>query len=138
MQKIEWEMPRYRQKETMLIIPDKKDLDQLISATQSKRMAAFLQCLKETFADPGEILKIEWREIKDNIITINNPVKGHLSGQCKISNWPIAMLNRLPKKQQANFPCFLQINRSMLSLIKEKNSSKTAKSPTVKHNIQVV
>lgn len=47
-------------------IHNKKDLDLLIS-TASKRMATFLQGLKVTFADPGEILRLEWVDLKDNI-----------------------------------------------------------------------
>jgi hypothetical protein len=33
--------------------------------------------LKETFADPGEDLAIEWQEIANNVVTINHPVKDH-------------------------------------------------------------
>lgn len=69
----------------------------MISASQSKRMTAFLQCLKETFADPGEILALEWEEIKENIITIAHPCKGHYPGQYDVSNSLISLLNRLPK-----------------------------------------
>ena len=57
MQGIQWNMPTYRQEETTLYIHDEKDLDILISVA-SRRMATFLQCLKETFADPGEILRL--------------------------------------------------------------------------------
>ena len=80
MEGITWTKPRYRQEETVLYVPDEKDIDALISFAHSKRMAAFLQCLKETFADPGEILRLEWRDIKDNVIMIAHPVKGHLAG----------------------------------------------------------
>ena len=41
-------------------------------------MATFLQCLKETYADPGEILALRWIDVSGNIITINRPVEGHL------------------------------------------------------------
>ena len=51
MEDITWTKPRYKQEETVLYVPDEKDLDALISSTQSKRMAAFLQTLKETYAD---------------------------------------------------------------------------------------
>jgi hypothetical protein len=44
------------------VVPDEKDLDLLISSA-SKRMATFLMCLKETFADP-EILHSEWIDLK--------------------------------------------------------------------------
>lgn len=67
-------------------------------------MATFLQCLKETFADPGEVLRIESEDIKGNIITINHPVKGHLSGKIEVSAKLIAMLNALPKNSKRVFP----------------------------------
>ena len=47
MENIQWEMPHYKQKETLLECPDEKDLDALINAAQSKTMAAFLQTLKK-------------------------------------------------------------------------------------------
>ena len=96
-------MPRYQIEETLPFVPDEKELDQLISSCRSRRMAAFLQCLKETFADPGEILKLRWKDISDNVITIT-PVKGHLPGQAKISGRLVAMLNALPKTSQYVFP----------------------------------
>jgi len=67
-------------------------------------MAAFLQCLKETYADPGEVLGLRWIDISGNIITINKPVKGHLPGQIQVSNKLIAMLNSLPKTSERIFP----------------------------------
>jgi integrase len=100
-----WERPRYRQQDSEIYVPDEKDLDQLIAATHSKRMAALLQCLKETFADPGEILRLEWKDIKDNVISINHPVKGHLSGKIEVSTRLIAMLEALPKTQNLSFLC---------------------------------
>jgi len=103
MQDIEWNMPVYRQGETTLNIHNEKDLDLLISAA-SRRMATFLQCLKETFADPGEILRAEWLDLKDNVFSINHPVKGHLPGKYELSPRLVAMLNALPQKDKRIFP----------------------------------
>jgi len=58
MLKIQWDAPKYRQEETLPFIAEESELDSLISACRSRRMAAFLQFLKETFADPGEALRI--------------------------------------------------------------------------------
>jgi integrase len=102
--KIEWTPPKYKQEETLPFVPDEKELDQLIAACKSRRMAAFLQTLKETYADPGEILKLEWKDISGNIITINNPVKGHKAGRIQVSNKLIAMINNLPKTSTRVFP----------------------------------
>jgi integrase len=108
MENISWNPPRYKQQDSEIFVPDEKHLDQLISATRSKRLAAFLQCLKETFADPGEILKLEWIDVKDNVISINHPVKGHLSGRMQVSNRLITILNALPKDSKRIFPMSYQ------------------------------
>ncbi len=104
MEGIQWQPPRYKQRNSEIYVPDETDLDQLIASTHSKRMSAFLQCLKETFADPGEVLKLEWKDIKDNVISINHPVKGHLSGRIEVSAKLISMLNALPKNSKLVFP----------------------------------
>jgi integrase len=103
MQGIKWNMPIYHQEETTLYIPEEKDLDLLISAA-SRRMATYLQCLKETFADPREILRTEWIDLKNNVLSINHPVKGHLPGKYEITPKLTAMLNALPRKDKRIFP----------------------------------
>jgi len=102
--KIQWTPPKYKQKETLPWVPTETELDQLISASRSRRLTAFLQALKETYADPGEILRLEWKDITKNILTINAPVKGHNPGKMKISNKLLAMLNSLPKTSTRVFP----------------------------------
>jgi integrase len=102
MQSITWNMPTYRQEETTLYIHDEKDLDILISVA-SRRMATFLLCLKETFADPGEILRLEWIDLKEDVLSINHPVKGHLPGKYQISPRLTAMINALPRKDKRIF-----------------------------------
>jgi integrase len=104
MEKIAWQKPQYKQEDAIVFVPDEKELDQLIASTQSRRMATFLQCLKETFADPGEILRLKWLNLHENILTINEPVKNHLPGQTKISNKLQAMLNALPRDSEKIFP----------------------------------
>ena len=117
MEKIEWTRPKYRQNDAIVFVPDEKELDQLIAACHSKRMATFLQCLKETFADPTEILRVKWIDLHENILTINYPVKRHLPGQSTISNKLVLMLNALPRKSERIFAtnystireCFLAV-----------------------------
>lgn len=55
MNKMTWDRPTYRQEEIIPFIPEETELDQLIAASHSKRMAAYLQTLKETFADPEKL-----------------------------------------------------------------------------------
>jgi len=116
---MEWMPPRYVQEEILPFIPEEKELDQLIAACKSRRMAAYLQTLKETFADPSEALRLRWTDISGNVVTINRPVKRHNPRQLKVSNKLIAMLNALPKTSERIFPmkykstasCFLTVRR---------------------------
>jgi integrase len=103
MQKLSWEKPKYTQEETLPFVPDETELDMLIAGCRSRRMSTFLQTLKETYADPGEALRLRWIDISGNTITINKPVKGHLPRQLQVSNRLIAMLNSLPKTSESIF-----------------------------------
>jgi integrase len=116
---IHWDMPTYKQEEALPFVPEEKELDQLIAACRSKRMAAFLQCLKETYADPGEALGLRWIDIKGNAVTINAPVKGHYPGDMPVSNRLLAMFDVLPKTSELIFPtkyrnmldCYCQVRK---------------------------
>ncbi|HJW66115.1 MAG TPA: hypothetical protein VJ507_04945, partial [Candidatus Bathyarchaeia archaeon] len=102
MRGMRWSRPVYRQSEITIDVPDEKDLDLLISRGR-KKMAAFLLCLKETYADPGEILGCEWSDLKGNVLSINHPVKGHLPGKNELSQRLVMMLNSLPHKSKRIF-----------------------------------
>jgi integrase/ribosomal protein L37AE/L43A len=104
MLKISWEPPKYKQEETIPFIPDEAELDCLISACRSRRLAAYLQCLKETFGDPSEVLRIRWIDVDGNAIKINFPVKGHNPRVLQVSNKLLSMLNSLPKMHERIFP----------------------------------
>jgi len=64
---------------------------------------SFLSCLKETFADPSEILHVEWGDLQENILSINHPCKGHLPGKVELTPQLTRMLNALPKKNKRIF-----------------------------------
>ena len=121
MLKITWQMPTYRQEEILPFIPDERELDALICGARSKRLAAYLQCLKETFADPSEALRLRWIDVSDNVITINRPVKNHNPRQLQVSNKLLAMLHALPKDSELIFPttyrniaiCFINVRRKV-------------------------
>ena len=72
----------------------------------SRRLAAYLQTLKETFADPGEALRLRWIDVdfSNSTITINQPVEGHRPGRLKISSKLVVILNTLPKTSERIFP----------------------------------
>ena len=125
---LSWSRPRYKQEETLPFIPEEGELDQLVAAARSRRMAAYLQTLKETFADPGEGLRIEWKDIAGNVIAINHPVKGHRPRALEVSNKLIAMLNCVPHKSELVFPtsygvmvgCYCQLRRHVAEATKNE------------------
>ncbi|NLF87803.1 hypothetical protein GX563_03155, partial [Candidatus Bathyarchaeota archaeon] len=130
MQKMTWERPKngegYKQNEIIPFIPEETELDQLIAAAQSKRMAAYLQTLKETYTDPGEALPIEWNtDIVGNLITIRHPVKNHRPRTLEVSQKLIAMLNALPRYSKRVFDCkyasievaFIRLRNALLQLL---------------------
>ena len=103
MNKMSWERPYYKQEEIIPFVPEESEIDQLIAAAQSHRMATFLQTLKETFADPGEGLAIERKDIAGIVININHPVKDHRPRGLKVSDKLIAMINMLPHTSERIF-----------------------------------
>jgi len=104
MENLTWEPPRYRKREKLPWIPHEKELDQLMMAC-GKVMGTFLQGLKETGADPGELCRIRWIDIdeKRKTIAINHPVKGHNARIIKVSKELIERLKLLPKKSERVF-----------------------------------
>jgi len=121
MLELKWSPPKLRQEEHLPWIPDEKELDALIVFCQSKLMRTYLQTLKETFADPGEALRLRWLDVAEsnNTITINQPVKNHNPRQLRVSSNLIAMLNLLPKTSDLIFPrTYDSISQSFLEMRK--------------------
>jgi len=98
MENLKWEKPRYKPEQTLPFIPTEKEIDQLTMGCGMK-MRAFLKGLKETGADPGELLAVEWEDIDftRNKITINHPVKGHNPRILNVSDEWLRMVSRLPR-----------------------------------------
>jgi integrase len=99
-----WNPPRYKAPDKLPFIPLESELDQLITTT-GKRMSIFLQGLKETGADPGELFAIKWIDInpENRTLAINYPVKGHKARILNVSSDYISRLNTLPKKSEQVF-----------------------------------
>ena len=78
MEGLTWSPPRYKHRSKKPFIPLETELDQLIAGCGPKT-ATFLQGLKDTGADPGELWRIEWTDLdlERKKVTINHPVKGH-------------------------------------------------------------
>ena len=80
-----------------LFIPTENEIDQLIGGT-NRRMATFLQLLKETGVRCGEASQLLWTDLDtvDGSIIVT-PEKGSNTRKLKISTKLTAMLNELPK-----------------------------------------
>ena len=102
MKKIQLDKPTYHQNDADVPLIDEKDLDLLIAASR-KKLRAFLSCLKQTFADPSEILNCDWIDLKGNTLCIKHPVKGHLPGKYELTPQLLAWLNAFPHKSKRIF-----------------------------------
>ena len=99
-----WNPPKYRVNEKLPFIPLESEIDQLISSA-NKRLATFLQLLKETAMRAGEAWSIRWIDIDfaNNMIRLNTPEKHSNPRVFKVSNKLLAMLNQLPKRNEKIF-----------------------------------
>jgi len=104
MEELTWKKPRYKHEQKIPFVPLEQEINQLIAGC-GKKMAVFLQGLKETGADPGELWHVEWKDvdIARRVVTINHPVKGHNPRTLPISKEWIAMLERLPVTSERIF-----------------------------------
>jgi len=90
-----------RQPQKLPWIPLEREVDEL-TAGSSRKVATFLQLLKETGARSGEAWRLKWIDIdmEHGIVTYNLPEKGSNPRQFKVSQKLIAMLNMMPKTSQ--------------------------------------
>jgi len=49
-------------------------------------------------------LACEWIDLKNNVLSINHPVKVHYPGKYELSMHLVQMLNALPRKSKRIFP----------------------------------
>jgi len=89
----------FKQRSKIPWIPFEQDIDTLIHAC-SRKVSVFLQVLKESGARSGEIFKLKWKDVdlERKFITINEPEKGSLPRQSKISSKLATMLETLPRQ----------------------------------------
>jgi integrase len=99
-----WEKPKCTLEQKIPFIPTEQEINSLIAGS-SKKLAAFLQLLKETAMRAGEAVRLEWTDIdfERRIITLNKPEKRSNPRMWKVSNELIAMLKNLPKINQKVF-----------------------------------
>ena len=97
MQQLKWNPPLINRIRKLPFIPTENEIDQLIGGC-NRRMATFLQLLKETGVRCGEasqLLLIDVDTVNGSISV--TPEKGSNARKLKISNKLAAMLNELPK-----------------------------------------
>jgi integrase len=90
---------KFKQSSKIPWIPFEEDIDSLIHAC-SRKVSVFLQALKESGARSGEIFKLKWIDVdlERKFISINEPEKGSLPRQFKISEKLATMLETLPRQ----------------------------------------
>jgi integrase len=99
-----WKMPKFKKEERIPFIPTEAEIDHLITGTNSKRLATFLQTGKEAGARCGELTKLQWIDIniEQKAISIT-PEKGSNQRVLSISDKLINMLNAIPKTSDLVF-----------------------------------
>jgi integrase len=103
MEGLSWERPRYKQEEALPHIPTEEELTQLITGA-GKKVGTFIQGLKDTGADPGELAKLRWIDVNEGNRTVNiRPVKGHNPRILKVSGEFIRRLQTMPKESEYIF-----------------------------------
>jgi len=98
-----WSKPSYCGESTIPFIPTEQELDGLIACV-GKKMACYLQLLKDTGARCGEISSLKWADIDFENKTVRvKGEKGSYSRMLPISNKAVEMLKNLPKTGERVF-----------------------------------
>ena len=93
-----WDPPKYKRVDKLPFIPTEQELDALIAGC-GKKMAAFLQLLKETGIRAGEAWNLKWTDLDVQSQTIRvTPEKGSEPRILRISSKCLSMIQSLPKK----------------------------------------
>jgi integrase/transposase-like protein len=101
MEGLSWKRPHYVQPERLPFVPTEAELDQLI-ASCGKKLSVFLQGLKDTGADPGELAALEPTDINAENRTVQiRPVKRHNPRVLKVSREFINRLQTLKSYQMS-------------------------------------
>jgi len=116
---LNWNPPKYRVTRKLPFIPTENEINQLIAGFKRKT-ATFLQMLKETMARAGEVWKLEWIDLNNDIITINAPEKGSYPRQFRLSENLTSILKNLPKKDTRIFGPQTNLNNFRGNFIKRR------------------
>jgi integrase/predicted RNA-binding Zn-ribbon protein involved in translation (DUF1610 family) len=118
-----WIKPKCQVTQKFPFIPTEKELDDLIAASR-KKLAAFLQTLKETAMRSGEAKLLKWLDIDSErcIITLNDPEKNSNPRMFKVTATLIQMINALPKINEYVFTTSLRSMKTTLQKTRERLS----------------
>jgi len=99
-----WVPPIYHKTESLPFIPLESEVDQLVAGC-GKKVATYLQTLKETAMRPREAWRLKWVDVDSErrLISLNKPEKNSNPRMWKVSEKLMVMLNRLPKKSEYIF-----------------------------------
>ena len=110
---LSWDKPKcHVPKKLPAFIPLESEIDALIAGS-NKRLACFLQTLKETGMRAGEAFRLKWTDIdfERRLIILNTPEKGSNPRIWRVSSKLIEMLKALPRNSERIFP-----NKTLASL----------------------
>ncbi|MCD6241393.1 site-specific integrase [Candidatus Bathyarchaeota archaeon] len=110
---LSWDKPKCKvPKKLPSFIPMESEIDTLIAGS-NKKLACFLQIIKETGMRAGEAFRLKWTDIdfERRLIVLNEPEKGSNPRVWKISNKLVEMLKSLPRHGERVFP-----NKTLASL----------------------
>ena len=100
-----WVKPRFTREDKPFFLPTETEIEQLISKSRLK-MSVFLQLLKETGADSGEVWKLRWIDFNvENCTVALTPTKNHNARTLKISCHCASRLLSLPRRNERVFAC---------------------------------
>ena len=101
---ITWDKPKTKINRIIPFIPKEEEIDALIAGS-GKKLATYLQLLKETGMRSGEATRLKWTDIDEErrIMILNTPEKGSHPRIWKITAKLMNMLNALPRKNQYIF-----------------------------------
>jgi integrase len=100
---IPWKRPRYSCETEIPYMPTEQEIDTLIAGC-AKKMATYLQLLKDTGARCGEISRLKWTSVDFQQKVVNiNAEKGSNSRILPISPKTIDMVNNMERKGEKIF-----------------------------------
>jgi integrase len=103
--KIQWTPPRVKREHSTSFLPRLADIVLLINSVTNRRLATFLQLLKETAMRCGEAWRLSWDDIdfKSRLVSVRHPEKGSQSRTLRVSQRAVDMLNILSRDSSCIF-----------------------------------